>query len=84
MNVKSWYDQGLRLSGIGLVEPLVESWYDSGMRIKLPAGMSASVAAASPILAEKALAYEADIAEMQARMDAFPRKEGTMFGGPPP
>jgi hypothetical protein len=42
--------------------------------------MSASVAAANPQLVEKAMAYEADIAEMQERMDAFQKKEGTMVG----
>jgi len=90
MNVQSWYDQGTRLSVQdrlvaamdGVVQPtaVVESWYDNGMRINLPAGISASAAAASPQLVEKALAYEVDIARMQARMDAFPKKEGTMFG----
>ena len=69
MNVESWYDQGLRLSV-----------NDDGMKMNLPAGMSASAAAANPLLAEKLLAYEADIAAMRARMDAFPKKEGTMFG----
>ena len=58
----------------------VESWYDNGIRINLPAGMSASVASASPMLVKKALAYEADIAKMQARFEAFPKKEGTMVG----
>jgi hypothetical protein len=76
MNVESWYDQGLRLS----VDNTVEPSNDDGMQMKLPAGISASVAAASPQLVEKALAYESDIAEMQARMDAFAKKEGTMFG----
>ena len=76
MNVVSWFDQGNRL----LAENEVESWYDNGMRISLPVGMSASVAAASPILADKALQYEADIAKMRARIDNFPKKEGTMFG----
>ena len=76
MNVESWYDQGSRLS----VNHEVDSWYDNGLRINLPAGMSASVAAANPQLVEKAMAYEADIAEMQERMDAFQKKEGTMVG----
>lgn len=98
MNVASWYDQGLRLSGatadthvaswydqgvrLKTEAPavLVESWYDGGVRINLPTGMSASAAVASPELLEKALSYESDIAEMTARMDAFPKKEGTMFG----
>jgi len=74
MDVESWYDQGLRLS----VDNVVESQSDNGMN--LPVGMSASVAAASPQLAEKALAYEADIAEMQARMDTFGGRGGTMVG----
>jgi hypothetical protein len=74
MNMVS--DQGLRLS----VDQVLESWYDSGKRINLPTGMSAPVAAASPQLVEKALAYEADIAKMQARLDAFPKQEGTMVG----
>merc|ERR1719201_970472 len=78
MTVASWYDQGTRLTGEPAV--VVESWYDNGVRIKLPVGMSERVAAASPQLVEKALAYEAEIAEMQARMDAFPKKEGTMVG----
>jgi len=78
MNVESWYDQGSRLSVDQGSQLVVESWYDNGMRINLPAGISASAAAASPQLVKKALAYEADIAEMQARMDAFPKKEGTM------
>lgn len=65
---------------------MVDSWYDAGARLTKdksnlqPAGMTESVAAASPKLAAKALAYEAEIAEMQARMDAFPKKEGTMVG----
>lgn len=80
MNVESWYDQGSRLSVDQGSQLVVESWYDNGMRINLPAGISASAAAASPQLVKKALAYEADIAEMQARMDAFPKKEGTMVG----
>lgn len=46
----------------------------------LPAGMSEAVAAASPQLVERALAYEADIAQMNARLAAFPKQEGTMFG----
>ena len=94
MNVQSWYDQGTRLSVQdrlvaamdGVVQPtaVVESWYDNGMRINLPAGMSAKIAAASPELFEKALAYQADVAKLQARLDAFPTKEGTMVGAMPP
>ena len=90
MNVQSWYDQGTRLSVQdrlvaamdGVVQPtaVVESWYDNGVRINLPAGMSAKMAAASPELFEKALAYQADVAKLQARLDAFPTKEGTMVG----
>ena len=70
MNVASWYDQGVRLSVPASDAPITRA----------PAGMSASVAAINPRLVEKALAYEADIAEMKARYDAFPVKEGTMVG----
>ena len=88
MNVASWYDQGTRLSGDANLDSsthptvVVESWYDNDRfaLTGLPAGLSASAAEASPQLAVKALKYEADILEMQARMDAFPKKEGTMFG----
>ena len=80
MNVESWYDQGTRLSGDQGSQPAVELPVDNGMRIGLPAGMSESAAAASPQLAKKALAYELEISEMQARIDAFPKKEGTMYG----
>jgi len=88
MKVQSWYDQGSRLT--------VESWYDQGSRLSadraaessnddgarstLPVGMSESAAFASPQLVVKALGYEADIAELRARLDAFPKKEGTMVG----
>ena len=80
MTVESWYDQGTRLSGDQGSQPVVELPADNGMRIGVPAGMSESAAAASPQLAKKALAYELEISEMQARIDAFPKKEGTMYG----
>jgi len=80
MTVESWYDQGTRLSGDQGSQPVVELPADNGIRIGVPAGMSESAAAASPQLAKKALAYELEISEMQARIDAFPKKEGTMYG----
>jgi hypothetical protein len=93
MSVESWYDQGVRLE----VDHTVESWYDQGLRLSVdssvqaspgqaarvnrPSGMSESAAAASPQLVEEALAYEADVAEMRARLEAFPEDaKGTMVG----
>ena len=78
MNVASWYDQGLRLSS-ETVEPgqPVDQAVESSTLV--PAGMSASIATVRPLVVEKALAYEADIAQMQARIDAFPKQEGTMY-----
>ena len=82
MNVASWYDQGSRLTVDKPVEAqatvTVESWYDNGVRINLPVGLSARACAASPQLAEKVLAYETDVAAMQAQMAAWEGKEGTM------
>ncbi len=78
MLVQSWYDQGVRLPVADVKESLSDK--SDGSAINLPAGMSASVAAANPQFVEKALAYEADIANIQARLDAFQGKEGTMVG----
>ena len=76
--VDSWYDNGVRLTAPACAVT-VESWYDSGSRLKIPAGMSAAAAVASPDLLAKALKYEAEVADKRARMDSFPKKEGTMF-----
>ena len=55
----------------------VESWYDQGTRLSADQGSQLAMLAG---MKEKALAYEADIAEMKARIDGFPKKEGTMYG----
>jgi hypothetical protein len=55
----------------------VESWYDQGTRLSADQGSQLAMPAG---MKEKALAYEADIAEMKARIDGFPKKEGTMYG----
>ena len=57
----------------------VESWYDNGVRIDMPAAeVSTPVAAADAQVSEKEK-YEASIAAMKARLDAFPTKSGTMY-----
>ena len=110
MAVKSWYDQGARLSVVNAAEvegvvvptaeplkpmapslegatlvfkskPEIESWYDNGVRlINLPAGITAKAASANPELAEKAMAYQAKIDDLKARMAPFGDRSGTMVG----
>ena len=52
---------------------------EAEVQAPLPAGMSAAAAARSPKLAAAALKSEAEIAEIQARLDTFPTKAGTMY-----
>ena len=85
MAVGSWFDGGVRLATEDAPAPVVvESWYDNGVRLTeeqpFPAGISKAAAAENPELVASALKYEAEIAEIQARLDAFPTKAGTMYG----
>ena len=84
--VESWYDNGVRLTPEEVPAPAAEEAPAeeeapaAEVQAPLPAGMSAAAAARSPKLAAAALKSEAEIAEIQARLDAFPTKSGTMFG----
>ena len=73
--VASWYDAGSRLTVDDASVPVVADDV-----VGLPSFFTASMAATSPQLVEKALTYEAEIASKQARLDAFPKQEGTMCG----
>ena len=78
--VESWYDNGVRLTPEEVPAPAAVEAPAAEVQVPLPAGMSAAAAARSPKLAAAALKSEAEIAEIQARLDAFPTKSGTMYG----
>ena len=78
--VESWFDRGERLAAQDAsAATVIASWYDAGTRLKIPAGMSASAAVASPELLASALKLEAELSEKRTRLDAFPTQAGTMF-----
>merc|ERR1740130_2101095 len=83
--VESWYDNGMRLTPEEVPAPAAEEAPAeeeapaAEVQAPLPAGMSAAAAARSPKLAAAALKSEAEIAEIQARLDTFPTKAGTMY-----
>ena len=63
---------------------MVESWY--GQKIageeaaaNPPAGLTPEQARDNPDLAKKIAAEQVSLNEIRARLDAFPKKEGTMY-----
>merc|ERR1719271_2228655 len=67
---------------------MVESWYDAKMAAEAeaivaepspPAGLSAQQATDNPELAKKIAAEQETLDGLRARIDGFPKKEGTMY-----